>query len=523
MLAIVAIAALTGTTIAQDSFNQPSAIGSYQSILSRAGYGNAMGSMTRNVGMDVGGMAQGAATYGMQQVQGAVTGVPMQSAPVMTHAAPAVGSAVVGAPMAGQVMSAPMAAPMSNAMPVTTGAPMMSAPMMSGGVDMGANCSTCTSASSLYGDMLGGSLGTPAYSAPMDASCAAPVNYATPVYSAPVYQSVVSAPVVGRQRSRSNYTVGLIGMFFQRDYEDNRYLGFNPAGDTLFTNDADEQTFDGYGLSLASRNCRGGGFEVVYWALNPGRVSAELTGANVSTVIQGLDQLYHNPSARDMYDIYANTTSQRIERDTDINNLEFNFLRNGGCFTTRRCRKGFYELIGGFRWFEFDEALNYSATIDQGVYPASPASFSYNVEARNRLIGLQLGARNELCLGSKLRLFSAVKGGLFNNNIRTIQNIVADDGTYAIVNSGAAAGRDFNYIDEKNDVAYLGELDFGILYHLSCRARLRLGYRVLGAGGIALAADQMPYLYNDVGELSNAKSNGNLLLNGGYYGVEFCF
>jgi len=534
MLAMVAIAALAGTTVAQD-WNQPSAIGSYQSILSRAGYGNSMGSMTRTPqammqGIPVQGTAQSGAMYGMQNVQSTVSGAvgtvqggaiqaPMAAAPPMS---PTVGSAVLGTPVTGgQITSAPMAAPMTSAAPMVS-APMASAPVMgstmSGGVSA---CATCDSAgvSSLYGGLLGSTPGVPSYSTPVYSAPA----YSAPVYSAPVYQTVVAPVAVGGgRRARSNYTVGLVGMFFQRDYEDQVLLASNTAGDKLYTTDADDQTFDGYGVNFASRNSGGGGFEVNYWSLNPGRTSATLTGGNVATAITGLDQLLHVSSNRDLYDIYANTLSQTIVRDTDIHNLEFNMLRNGGNFC-RGKRQGFYEMFAGLRWFEFDESLQYQSFIDTNAFPLVPSEFFYNLRARNRLIGLQLGARNEVCLSPKLRLFSGVRGGLFNNNIRTSQNITDLNGEIAQVNGGSAAGRPFSYTDEKNDVAFLGQLDFGVLYHLSCRTRIRLGYRALGVSGVALAAHQLPFRYTEPEALLRANSNGSLLLGGGYYGIEFCF
>lgn len=550
MLVMIALATLAGSANAQDSFTQPSAIGSYQSILSRAGYGDTMVQAAQQV-MQPMQAAQGGAMYGMQNVQDAVSGaisggsgtrgaIPGATISAPPAAAPAIGSAVVGTPMTGgQVMASPMPMPMTAApmtaapmgavqmtapmgsVPMATSAPMMSAPVMGGAVSSGASCTTCNTASSLYGGLLGGSVGIPSYSAP---AYSAPA-IAAPVYTAPVYQSVVAPVAVaggGGRRTRSNYSVGLYGLFFQRDYEDRTLLASNTAGDKLYTTDADEQNFDGFGVDFASRNSRGGGFEVSYWALNPGRVSSVLTGGNVSTVIQNLDQLTHVSSGRDLYDVYANTVSQTIIRDTDINNLEFNLLRNGGTYC-RKNRRGFYEMFGGFRWFEFSESLQYQASIDNNQFPLVPSDFFYNLQARNRLLGFQLGARNEVCLGSKLRFFTGVRGGIFNNNIRTVQNITDLNGEIAQVNSGSAAGRPFSYTDEKNDVAFLGQLDLGFLYHLSCRTRIRVGYRALGVSGVALAAHQLPFRYNEPEALLRANSNGSLLLNGGYYGLEFCF
>ena len=509
LLTMLALVASTNAAAAQDAFSQPSAIGSYQSILSRAGYGSAGGSATRAIADpgSLGTVVQDTASMGVQQfqgaVQGAVQGTYAPPASSMVSQSPIVGSSVISTPATGQVYSAP-----------AISSPMVSSPVVSGGV-VGSGCSTC-SGGSVYGDMIS----APAtYSTPVAYS--APVSYAAPVYQAPVYQSIV-APTVNRA-PRANRAIGIYGLNFQRDYEDGRFIARNTAGETLYTDDADEQNFDGYGVSLTSRRANGSGFQVDYWALNPGRASAVLTGGNVYTTITALDQLIHTSSGRDLHDIYANTLTQTIVRETDINNLEFNFLRNGGTFCTRRCGKGFYELLAGFRWFEFDESLQYQAFIDTNAFPLVPNTFFYDLDARNRLLGFQLGARNEICLSSKFRLFSGVKGGLFNNNIRTRQVITDANSEIAVVNSGTAAGRNFDYSDEKNDLAFLGELDFGVIYQLSCRSRIRLGYRALGVSGVALAADQIPHRFNEPESLLKANSNGSLLLGGGYYGLEFCF
>ena len=520
LLTTLALAAISGTAQAQDAFSQPAAIGSYQSILSRAGYGDAAGSANRAMAQPggFGTLVQDAASMGMQQgmqqVQGSFgTSAPPQ--PVMmsqpmsgssTRSIPANNQIITGpvssAPMVGssQMMSTPM---MSTP---TMSQPMMSSPTMTSGIVGGSSCSTCDSGSSIYG----GPVSMPAYSAP--------ISYAAPTYSAPVYQ-----PVTAPSRPRPNYSGGIYGLYFTRDYEDDVVLARNTAGDKLFTTDADEQTFDGYGVSLASRRSNGRGYAVEYWALNPGSAAVSLTGGNVATELRGLDNLVHASSGRDLEDVYSNTLTQTVVRDTDINNFELNMLQNAGTFCTKRQRKGFYELLGGFRYFDFEESLQYQAFIDNAAFPLVPDSFFHNISARNRLYGLQLGARNELCLGSKFRLFSGVKGGLFNNFVQTRQSITDANGELAVVNSGPGMGRNFNYSDDKNDIAFLGELDFGILYQLSCRSRIRVGYRVLGVSGVALAADQITDRFDDPDTLSSANSNGSLILGGGYYGLEFCF
>jgi hypothetical protein len=375
-------------------------------------------------------------------------------------------------------------------------------------------------------------MGTPAYNgqtvAPANVVVHPQTTWTAPVHvtpgyaiaSGPIYQNIT--PIAHTEQSTArNLTVGLSGLFFQRDYEDNVRLAYNSAGENLYTNDADERTFDGYGITLASRDSSGGGVEASYWALNPGVASTSISG-QVTPTITGLDQLIYTPSGDNLYDIYSYSVAQSITRDTDINNLELNLLRKGGTYC-RWNRQGLRELFGGFRWFEFSESLQYATFTDTASYPSLPSEFYYNLQARNRLLGFQGGVRNELVFGPKLRFFNSVQGGIFNNNIRTAQNITDLYGGLVEVNAGPGTGRPFSYNDEKNDVAFLGELNFGLRCYLTCNARIHFGYRVLGVSGVALAANQLPFRYDNPDELLRAKSNGNLLLNGGFYGIEFCY
>ena len=69
----------------------------------------------------------------------------------------------------------------------------------------------------------------------------------------------------------------------------------------------------------------------------------------------------------------------------------------------------------------------------------------------------------------------------------------------------------------------LGELDLGMIYRLSCKSRAVVGYRVVGISGIALAPAQMPVDYTLDAEINDINSNGDLILGGGYAGLEFCY
>ncbi len=544
-LAMIASATMTaGVANAQNDWNVPSEIGSYQSILSRAGYGNGMpatsggavgGSGTANIS----GMLNGGAVGGSGAINGGgVLNSGMVTGEVVNGGAmPYNGSAssVMGQPMGTAQpmmtqprmtqprMSQPLLTQPRMAQPMLTqprmAQPMLTQPrMVSDGAvyDSGATMGGGYIDSG-YGGMIDGGCGGDVYSGVVDSG----IGYAEPVYSAPVFSGAQVFSGGGRARS-ANWVVGLFAMSFARDYEDGVLLSQNPAGDQLFTTDADEGDFGGYGVNLTRRQCNGRGLELRYWAFNTS-ASAQLDGANVFSVMPTLVFLEHGPSARDVLSIYDTTEFHTLTRETDINNFEVNLLNNGGFYQTRRGRSAAFELVGGVRWFQFDERLAYTSIGDTTALPLATESFTYQSQVTNDLVGLQLGARNELCLTNRLRGFFGVTAGIFNNHIQTQQNFFDANGVGATLTDGPSTGREYDYSDTKNDVAILGELDMGVTYQVSQRARARLGYRTFGIAGVALAADQIPVDFRRTDRVQNADSNGSLLLHGGYAGMEFCF
>jgi hypothetical protein len=122
-----------------------------------------------------------------------------------------------------------------------------------------------------------------------------------------------------------------------------------------------------------------------------------------------------------------------------------------------------------------------------------------------------------------MRAFASVSTGVFNNRVNTRQRFFDQNGSVPVLVSGESTGREFDYSDQKDDVAILGELDLGLTYQLSQRLRARFGYRTFGVAGVALAGDQIPNDFTRTSRIQRANSNGSLLLHGGYLGLEACF
>ncbi|HMP79712.1 MAG TPA: hypothetical protein PKD54_09700, partial [Pirellulaceae bacterium] len=291
-----------------------------------------------------------------------------------------------------------------------------------------------------------------------------------------------------RSERNANWLVGVNGLVFSRDYEDDLGMSVNALGESLFSTDADLGYFGGVEALIGRRTCQGSGWEARYWGLYPSTATAVLGNLPVTT-FTGFADLDYVPSGTTVLDIFNSADAHSVRRTNEFHNVEFNLLRNAGSYQSYFGRPVNIELLGGFRWFYFDEQLGYSAF---NSAPGLPVQFNRCSSATNSMMGFQLGARTERQLTCRLSLANSIRGGLFNNRIRNYLCAGAVDGILAEINNGPYAGTDFEFSSRKNDIAYLGELDLGFLYQISSCARLSFGYRAIGVAGVALGADQIP-------------------------------
>ncbi|MGI9516715.1 MAG: BBP7 family outer membrane beta-barrel protein, partial [Pirellulaceae bacterium] len=178
------------------------------------------------------------------------------------------------------------------------------------------------------------------------------------------------------------------------------------------------------------------------------------------------------------------------------------------------------EWLFGFRWLKFTEDMRFAAFNSTPPYP--PTTF-YDLDVENNLLGTQMGARIDRCLSSCLSLSLGVKFGIYNNDIYARQSIRDGAGTYATASTGGFAGDDYVHASRKDDVAGLGELDLGLNYIVNNNWRVNVGYRAIGIAGVALAPTQIPRSFTDYNDVRRIKSNGDLMLHGAYFGLEWSF
>ena len=313
-----------------------------------------------------------------------------------------------------------------------------------------------------------------------------------------------------------NLVVGVGGLVFFRDYEDDVGLSGNGAGQYLFSTSAQNDALGGLEAFVQSRGSNGRGFEARYWGLYPSCNGATIS--NPWTALGGLSQIYHGPSTSTVQEVFNRADTHEVCRENRIHNLELNRLINAGTFNGFGCRAVNYEFVHGARWFEFDEYFEYNA-----LSTGTPTFLSYNVNTRNTLLGYQFGGRSTRCISDRFQLLSGIRFGLYNNRIRHRQQIVDENDYISYINSGPSSGRPFDYSSTKNDLSTIGEADLGLGYLLSSSCRLTIGYRLIGVTGVALAPDQIPYNFTDANELRRIDSNGSLLLHGVYGGLNYCF
>ena len=504
-LACFAVAAVTASaSTANAQFNQSPEIGSYQSILARTGYGTQAGSATREA---ISGALPG-------QISPVVD--PVTSASSYAPQAPLGSSSRSGTPLGSSSRSvAPLGSSSRSGVPVDGGS--YSAPV-DGAVPAYGAATPCSSGncggSVISGNAIGGNVvgGDVTSYADYGQGCASG-SCGAPVYTpgASIGAIVDSAP----SRNQVNRVGGIFGVVLRRNFADPVRIGSDGTRD-IFSDDIDHGDFGGVGVSLAGRRADGSGREIIYWGLDDDvrRDFAQAPGPTSFVSISQLNDLTL-PSGTTAFQEFNNATSLSVFRDTEINSFEANLLRNGGAYHTRHGRSGNIEILGGFRLFQFDESLRLLGT-DGAV------ATDYSLAANNFLVGAQLGARNEVCLSQKFRLTSGINVGLFNNRADTRQQVRDQNGAFATA-TFAGATHEFNFEDEQDDVAIMGEFKVGLIMQLSDRFRANVGYQALGVSGVALADDQIPLNSTDEGLLLRARTNGSLLLHGVYFGAEACF
>lgn len=350
------------------------------------------------------------------------------------------------------------------------------------------------------------------------------------VVETPIIESC-ETPVATMPSKSAHTSIGVSGLLFDRGLGRNVDFASNTPGTLLSSDSTGDDILAGIDAQIARRRASGLGWEARYFGLYPSDDSTQI-GINANTLLPGLSQLGANISGSDpaatvvgptTADVFNAADTHVLTRQTELNNIEVNLLRNRGA----RFGATTSDILFGFRYFQFGETLLYEAVnIPEGGIN-NPTRAAYFSSVENQLSGLQLGTRSGYRFGNRMMIHLGLKGGVYNNSVSTRQRVEYTDRATGNTSNprvagGQLSGRNFD-IGTGNDVkSLLGEADLGISYQISYRSRLRLGYRVIGVTDVAFASNQIQDDFTD-NALLNPVTDGDLVMQGGYFGLEWAF
>jgi len=195
------------------------------------------------------------------------------------------------------------------------------------------------------------------------------------------------------------------------------------------------------------------------------------------------------------------TNMINVNYQSQMNNVELNCVKSC-CLCCSQI-----DFLCGFRYINLNETLTITGTDFQ------EGTSNYNVHTDNNLYGLQLGGRFTRPLTDLWSLQLTGKSGLFYNDVHQTQQ--ATD----FPNNAAPFSLRDRISARGSAVAALGELDFIFIRMINDMWSLRLGYSVIGLGGLALAPDQLDFT-DTFTSGSRLHTNGWILVHGGLIGLQ---
>lgn len=312
---------------------------------------------------------------------------------------------------------------------------------------------------------------------------------------------------------------GIAGLFLNRDNPNRVWTTFetnnNPNQLMNFQN-AETRWQGGFQANVGrTYGCSCVGWDITYWMLMPTKGSMILNDATgTGTLSTPFDMTNGNPTIGGVpaHFFFDGACQHQIVRHNQIYSLEVNLLQIAPmpCFGSNRFRVGF---TGGFRWFRFDESLDFISTpgpIGNANGALGPAI--WHARVNNNLFGVQFGARPEYFLTNCFSLFAAPKAGVFANNVSLHDTL-----------NSPTCGLGFDINSRSTNVALLGQLDLGLNWYITPCWSVYAAYRAVGIAGVALADNQFPPFLADTPGIFDIKHNGNLILQGGIVGVQCSF
>lgn len=286
--------------------------------------------------------------------------------------------------------------------------------------------------------------------------------------------------------------------------------------------------------------CGNTGIMVNYWGLYPQNYTAQAWGGDfangVSTPISFNGLQYNDGTGNQAYsNFYNNATLQRIEQQLTINSVEVNLIGNslygsnvwGGnnaCCGTGGCNGSRLGMGwgAGIRYFQFNDSFKMYSDPTDVVFNGAANEVCYHTTTKNNLLGFQLAGGLNYCVTNRLSIYGMSRAGIYGNNVSQSQYAAGTLGD-ATVAAGPFAGHAYRVSGGTMDLAFIGQLDLGTRWQVSNRWSINAGYRIVGLSGLALATQQVPQDFSNIGIASHVNNNGSTILNGAYIGATLNF
>jgi hypothetical protein len=170
-----------------------------------------------------------------------------------------------------------------------------------------------------------------------------------------------------------------------------------------------------------------------------------------------------------------------------------------GEFNVRRRFSPNFALLGGVRYLELSEQLNFNEGGGLGGYTS---------QSDNRLFGGQIGAEGVVPMGNLGRLFAVGKYGIYNNR-------------YEVAAQALSNGQPIKIRVHDDMSSNVGEFNAGWEVSTVPCMTLRFGYQALWLTDMALTTDQLNQF--SIFDASGNIRRGHPVYHGGFGGAVFTF
>ncbi len=176
--------------------------------------------------------------------------------------------------------------------------------------------------------------------------------------------------------------------------------------------------------------------------------------------------------------------------------------------------------LAGFRYFSFDDNLQYAADYNGDGITRAVDDFYYDVNTTNDLVGFQVGGRGDYCVGRRANLFATGKVGVYNNRATLMSRMGTDS---VLAYEAGMPSATYSISETDNRVAFLSEFGTGVGFRVSPKWTATFGYSVLVASGVATSPGNVRGRGDFVADQRYINNQDSLILHGFNLGALYNF